>query len=98
MREVKTKPRFRCDFCKRTGTKWTITLHEQRCFKNPNRFCDACGNTGKIMGRDSCQKPVEHEFGLNCDCPMTLIEDCPYCERYRDYLRRQEDLGTDSSY
>lgn len=22
--------------------------HERRCWNNPNRFCDACQNTGKV--------------------------------------------------
>ena len=26
--------------------------HEKRCFRNPNRFCDACGNTGKVVEVD----------------------------------------------
>lgn len=48
MKEVKVLQRFQCDFCKKRSVKHVIALHEKRCYRNPNRFCDACDNTGKV--------------------------------------------------
>lgn len=49
MRPVKSKPRFRCDFCKHVSTKDAMIRHERRCWKNPNRYCETCENTGKMF-------------------------------------------------
>ena len=44
MKPIKTQQRYRCDFCKKTGVKSTMAIHEKRCFRNPNRYCDYCDN------------------------------------------------------
>src|ERR1039458_3706726 len=45
MRPVKTRPRWRCDFCRYSSSSVTgMEVHERRCWKNPNRICDLCGN------------------------------------------------------
>ena len=49
MTPVKTQPRYKCDFCKKRSVKAVMKLHEKRCFRNPNRFCDNCGNRGFTM-------------------------------------------------
>ena len=64
MKQVKVMPRFKCDFCKKRSIKRVMELHEKRCFRNPNRFCDYCDNTGKV-------EVSENE--------MSYKEDCPYC-------------------
>ena len=46
MKPVRTLPRFKCDFCSRRSTAQSMAKHEPRCFRNPNRFCDYCENTG----------------------------------------------------
>ena len=69
MKQIKSVPRFRCDFCKKTGTKHSITVHEKRCFRNPDRFCDFCDNTGKI----------DSEYIENYG---THKIECPYCSLF----------------
>ena len=49
MRLVKQRPKYRCDFCRHTSTKEAMEVHERRCWKNPNRYCDACENTGRVV-------------------------------------------------
>lgn len=48
MKPVRTQQKYKCDFCKKRSVKHVIAKHESRCFRNPNRFCDACQNTGKL--------------------------------------------------
>lgn len=64
---VKTQPRFKCDFCKKRSTKAVIAKHESRCFRNPNRFCDNCKNTG-------VQEYDEGDF--------TVEVACHYCAKF----------------
>lgn len=72
MKPVRTQQRFQCDFCSRRSTKTVMEIHEKRCFRNPNRFCDACGNTGK-------QKVEVGELN-----GQTYYEDqpCFYCSKF----------------
>lgn len=46
MRQIKTRPRFHCDFCSHTSTKAAMESHERICWKNPNRHCESCNDTG----------------------------------------------------
>lgn len=71
MIEVKTQKRFKCDFCKKRSVKHIIALHEKRCFRNPDRFCDYCKNTGKSM------EDMEHG-----DYTVLVEVNCPYCSRF----------------
>ena len=68
MKPVKTMQRYQCDFCKKRSVKHIMEKHEKRCFRNPNRFCDFCGNKGHTV--------EEHDVGL--------IEkvDCHYCSSF----------------
>ena len=68
MKTIRTLPRFRCDFCKKTGTKHYMAIHEKRCYRNPNRYCDYCDNKGYI-------EEVEDDIG-------SYKIDCPYCSRF----------------
>ena len=68
MKPIKTQQRYRCDFCSRTGIKRTMLVHEKRCYRNPNRFCDYCDNKGYIM---------EFYEGIG-----TRRMDCPYCSQF----------------
>ena len=40
--------RYKCEFCNRKAyvSKSACLFHENRCFRNPNRSCTTCGNTG----------------------------------------------------
>jgi len=65
MKKVKTIQRYKCDFCKKILTKYHMEIHEKRCFRNPDRYCDFCDNKGFI---------VEHYDGGH-----TREFPCPYC-------------------
>lgn len=66
MKIIKTQPKYRCDYCKKTGVKYSIEKHEKRCFRNPNRYCDYCENKGFIDGGHG----------------NSAIEKCPYCSKF----------------
>jgi len=54
--------------------------HERRCFRNPNRECDACRNTGIIEEN----RPYPHR---------DIQEECPYCAKFKawkDYQNAAE--------
>lgn len=69
MKEVKTQKRYKCDFCKKRSTKAVMDLHEKRCYRNPNRFCDFCENKGY----------TEEYYE---DVGTTQKVDCPYCSKF----------------
>ena len=46
MRPVKTRPRFRCDFCRYAATRAAVERHEQICWMNPDRHCLNCDGRG----------------------------------------------------
>ena len=71
---VKVMPKFRCDFCKKRSTKAVMELHEKRCFRNPNRFCDYCENTG--------EEELE-ENGQWYKVP------CHYCEKFNPQMLKE---------
>jgi len=66
VKHVNTKPRYRCDFCKHVSTESAMKRHERICWKNPNRYCDNCNNTGK--------QDVDTDAG-------TFQDDCFYCSK-----------------
>lgn len=68
MRAVKTIQKYQCDFCKKRSVRHIIELHEKRCFRNPNRYCDYCDNTGKVT----------EDF----DIYHSREVDCPYCRQF----------------
>jgi uncharacterized CHY-type Zn-finger protein len=72
---VKTMQKYKCDFCKKRGIKSAIEKHERRCFRNPNRFCDTCKNTGKTI-------EIVPEYG-------TFTNDCPYCSRFDPQQKKE---------
>lgn len=80
MKSVKVMPRFQCDFCRRRSTLPAMKKHEQRCFKNPNRYCDACKNTKKVMGEEEHPEYVKE-----------VEVDCLYCLKYDEYLTKTND-------
>jgi len=67
MKPVKTIQRYKCDFCKKRTVKWVMEIHERRCFRNPNRYCDFCENKGFTM---------DEENGYSFKQP------CPYCSKF----------------
>lgn len=70
MTPVKSNPRYRCAYCRRISTKAAMERHERRCFRNPNRECDACRNTGIIEEN----RPFPHK---------DIQEECPYCAKFK---------------
>lgn len=46
MRLIKTKPRFRCDYCRHTAMQKAMEVHEKVCWRNPNRHCELCNDKG----------------------------------------------------
>lgn len=69
MKEVKVQKRFKCDFCKFRSVKHIVAIHEKRCFRNPNRFCDYCENKGFTT-----------EYYE--DAYASVKTDCPYCSKF----------------
>lgn len=67
MQPVRTIQKYKCDFCKRRSVKHVIAVHEKRCYRNPNRYCDFCENTGYIEQTENGQ-PYK--------------TDCPYCAAF----------------
>lgn len=67
---VRTMPKFKCEFCKKRSTRAVMEIHEKRCFRNPNRFCDRCENTGKAYEMSLGGHKIGEPFP------------CPYCARF----------------
>lgn len=68
MRPIKTKPRFRCGFCRFTATAPTVEKHEKICWLNPNRLCPLCQNKGYTI--DVIDEGLTHK------------EPCYYCSKF----------------
>ena len=49
MRLVKSRLKYKCDFCSRTSMKKSMERHEKICWKNPNRYCELCRNKGYVI-------------------------------------------------
>ena len=63
MKEVKTQKRYKCDFCKKRGIKRKMEFHEGICYRNPNRMCVECKNTGKtIMDLEGFRSEVDCHY------------------------------------
>jgi len=78
MKAVKTMQKYKCDFCKKRGVKHAMEIHEKRCYRNPNRFCDACQNTG-VLPRDGYWNADEEEYS----------NDCPYCKKFNEQTLKE---------
>jgi hypothetical protein len=51
MKQLPTKTivrtQFKCDYCSRIYVRKSACIeHEDKCYKNPNRNCPTCDNTG----------------------------------------------------
>lgn len=57
MKPIRTRPKFRCDFCRYTATAPSVENHEKICWLNPNRFCPLCKNTGQTIVVDHLTEP-----------------------------------------
>jgi len=77
MKPIKTQQKFQCDFCKKRSVKSVIAKHEQRCFRNPNRFCDNCENKGYVIVRF-----VEDFNDVISGVRKLFTEPCKYCEKF----------------
>lgn len=72
MKAVKTMQKYKCDFCKKRGIKSAMERHEVICFRNPDRFCTTCKNTGKE------EVTIDGPYG-----DLVLIEQpCTYCSKF----------------
>ena len=71
MKEVITRQKYKCDFCKKRGIKTAMEKHERRCFRNPNRFCDNCENKGFTKEQPD---PENHPW-------ITQEFPCIYCSK-----------------
>ena len=69
MKAVKTLQRYKCDFCKKKSVRHVIELHEKRCFRNLNRYCDYCDNKGYT------EETIAEGFSA-------IKQGCPYCEAF----------------
>lgn len=78
MKEVITRQKFKCDFCKKRGIKTAMEKHERRCFRNPNRFCDYCKNKGET------EEGVEH-YTYKVPCPYCSLRDPKVEEAIKKY-------------
>lgn len=74
MKPVKVMPKFKCDFCNYRSTRAVMELHEKRCYRNPNRFCDACENKGYTEEN----RGGEAEDGLENWVKIS----CDYCSKF----------------
>lgn len=70
---IRTQPRFQCEFCKRRSVKHVMEIHEKRCFRNPNRYCDHCQNAGFIK---------VYVDSLCGGIGGTTQESCEYCSKF----------------
>lgn len=78
MKLVKTLPKYKCDFCKKRSVKHVMELHEKRCYRNPNRFCDACKNTG-VLARNGYWNEDEEDYDNSC----------PYCKNFDKQMLKE---------
>ena len=76
---------YRCDFCKKHGTKARIGKHEPQCFGNPDRICAVCQNEGRVeVGYDGCPRP--HPRWDDGAWIPEGVATCPYCVAYHLHL------------
>lgn len=48
-----TYNQYKCEFCSRIyKVKHAAVAHENKCYKNPNRDCATCDNTGIVIRMD----------------------------------------------
>ena len=74
MKEVNTRKKYKCDFCRRVSTKKSMIEHEKICFNNPKRYCKACENEGYY---NECIGDLIY----NGDCGLNFDIVCPYCSQ-----------------
>ena len=72
--------RYYCDFCKKSNcSAASISHHEKRCTKNPDRYCGMCAIV------DIPQKPIIELIALLADVTMVEQSDgiLPECISYQ---------------
>lgn len=70
MKLIKTKPRYRCDYCRHTAMQGAMERHEKVCWRNPNRYCEACDNKNFTY--------IDH----GGDGSLVEKLPCYYCQQY----------------
>ncbi len=78
MLAIKTQQRYKCDFCKKKSIKSAMLRHEIQCYRNPNRVCQACNNTGSLP-RAGYWSEDEEEYDNHC----------PYCKKFDEQMLKE---------
>lgn len=82
--KVRRVYRYTCDFCKRSNcSKSSISTHEAKCFKNPNRHCTMClaqwpidGIAGPMAALSDANESNEAQL---VEAVAKIVEHCPAC-------------------
>lgn len=75
MKPVKTRPKFKCDYCRHMSGLKAMEKHEGICFLNPNRWCDFCKNKGEYT-------EVYGDLIEDGDSGLSQTLPCPYCSKF----------------
>ena len=59
-----------------------MELHEKRCFRNPDRYCDYCHNDGTVIEDDG------GSYGYRVPCP--------YCAKFDETIKTQKEWEKDN--
>lgn len=90
MRLVKTRPRYRCDYCRRVSTEEAMKRHERICWLNPNRTCDICGGKGRYT-------EVYGDLVYEGDCGLSQEVDCYFCSQFQTREQWEQSLGNEET-
>ena len=74
MKKVKTMQRYKCDFCNKRSIKSAMERHEKICYRNPDRFCELCQNTGEV------DEGIEH---------YSNMQPCHWCSKFDKEMLKQ---------
>ena len=79
MKLIKTRPQYRCDFCRYRAGLVGMTNHEKICWRNPDRFCEYCGNKGYYL---------EDHGDIEGSVTEKIL--CPYCSKFKPISNDEE--------
>lgn len=86
MKPIRTRPKFRCDFCRYSATAPAVEKHEKICWLNPNRYCQMCQNRGYYF-----------DVYDTVDGATAPKIPCPYCSKFTTKEQWEERLGMEVS-
>ena len=107
--KVRRVYRYTCDFCKRSNcSKGSISTHESKCFKNPNRRCTMCGAQWPIEGLAAPMAALSDTDEGNeaqlVEAVAKAVEYCPACtcaalnQCDRPVLEWEDEYGDSGKY